>query len=240
MIFWIFFLILSLIVEGIPMMKITGLSHLFKWQNLHNWWLTKYFFSPLYVNKSTRIYNFIYIERCWEVVKCMSLLCPFDLMETYHIITLCIQVLEPNKMFRWHLCLCLWRNSIPFSLGSSRRWLRWEILHRWRPQWSPACRNHHWRTPEDLARIIQLQPLSKDKRGFNHSWRDVCVCVCLKIISVLPSALLVVYFSWSCGCVCVHSPVLVVSCRTVGVRLLLYSCSQVQLTGEFVVVIRCK
>ncbi len=34
---------------GIPMMKITGLSHLFKWENLHNWWLTKYFFAPLYM-----------------------------------------------------------------------------------------------------------------------------------------------------------------------------------------------
>ena len=31
---------------GIPMMKITGLSHLFKWEN---WWLTKYFFAPLYI-----------------------------------------------------------------------------------------------------------------------------------------------------------------------------------------------
>ncbi len=31
------------------MMKITGLSHLFKWENLHNWWLTKYFFTPLYI-----------------------------------------------------------------------------------------------------------------------------------------------------------------------------------------------
>jgi len=30
-------------------MKITGLSQLFKWENLHNWWLTKYFFAPLYV-----------------------------------------------------------------------------------------------------------------------------------------------------------------------------------------------
>ncbi len=30
------------------MMKITGLS-LFKWENLHNWWLAKYFFAPLYV-----------------------------------------------------------------------------------------------------------------------------------------------------------------------------------------------
>ncbi len=31
------------------MMKITGLSHLFKWENFHNWWLTKYFFAPLYI-----------------------------------------------------------------------------------------------------------------------------------------------------------------------------------------------
>ncbi len=38
------------------MMKITGLSHLFKWENLHNWWLTKYFFAPLY------IYIYIYIQ----------------------------------------------------------------------------------------------------------------------------------------------------------------------------------
>ncbi len=30
-------------------MKITDLSHLFKRENLHNWWLTKYFFAPLYV-----------------------------------------------------------------------------------------------------------------------------------------------------------------------------------------------
>ncbi len=31
------------------MMKMTGLSHLFKWENLHNWWLIKYFFAPLYI-----------------------------------------------------------------------------------------------------------------------------------------------------------------------------------------------
>ncbi len=31
------------------MMKITGLSHIFKWENLHNWRLTKYFFAPLYM-----------------------------------------------------------------------------------------------------------------------------------------------------------------------------------------------
>ncbi len=28
------------------MMKITGLSHIFKWENLHNWWLTKLLFFP--------------------------------------------------------------------------------------------------------------------------------------------------------------------------------------------------
>ncbi len=36
------------------MMKITGLSHLFKWENLHNWWLTKYFLPHC-------IYIYIYI-----------------------------------------------------------------------------------------------------------------------------------------------------------------------------------
>ncbi len=45
---------------GISMMKITGLSHLFKWENLHNWWLTKYFFSPLYIY-CIYIYIYIYI-----------------------------------------------------------------------------------------------------------------------------------------------------------------------------------
>ncbi len=36
------------------MMKITGLSHLFKWENLHNWWLTKYFFAPLYIYSNNK------------------------------------------------------------------------------------------------------------------------------------------------------------------------------------------
>ncbi len=39
---------------------ITGLSHLFKWENLHNWWLTKYFFAPLCIY----IYIYIYIYDC--------------------------------------------------------------------------------------------------------------------------------------------------------------------------------
>ncbi len=52
MIFWIFFSYFVSHSWGIPMMKITGLSHLLKWENLHNWWLTKYFFAPLYLDAS--------------------------------------------------------------------------------------------------------------------------------------------------------------------------------------------
>ncbi len=54
-IFWNFFSYFVSHSWGIPMMKSTGLSHLFKWENVHNWWLTKYFFAPLYI--------YIYIER---------------------------------------------------------------------------------------------------------------------------------------------------------------------------------
>ncbi len=43
------------------MMKITGLSHLFKWENLHNWWLTKYFFAPLYIACEFARYNILSI-----------------------------------------------------------------------------------------------------------------------------------------------------------------------------------
>ncbi len=45
------------------MMKITGLSHLFKWENLHNWWLTKYFFAPLYIYIHYHNNAGIWIER---------------------------------------------------------------------------------------------------------------------------------------------------------------------------------
>ncbi len=42
------------------MMKITGLSHLLKWENLHNWWLTKYFFAPLYICYAYKLNIFTY------------------------------------------------------------------------------------------------------------------------------------------------------------------------------------
>ncbi len=54
------------------MMKITGLSHLFKWENLHNWWLTKYFFSPtVCVCVCVCVYVYIYIYICVCVCVCV-------------------------------------------------------------------------------------------------------------------------------------------------------------------------
>ena len=41
---------LSVIVEVYLWWKLQA-SHLFKWENLHNWWLTKYVFAPLYICK---------------------------------------------------------------------------------------------------------------------------------------------------------------------------------------------
>ncbi len=54
------------------MMKITGLSHLFKWENLYNWWLTKYFFAPLYLSilmhfHSNRVLYLQITLRCLKV-----------------------------------------------------------------------------------------------------------------------------------------------------------------------------
>ncbi len=49
------------------MMKITGLSHLFKWENLHNWWLTKYFFAPLYIESERSdmtLFNVFFFKAC--------------------------------------------------------------------------------------------------------------------------------------------------------------------------------
>ncbi len=46
------------------MMKITGLSHLLKWENLHNWWLTKYFFAPLYIYACKYLQSTVYTCMC--------------------------------------------------------------------------------------------------------------------------------------------------------------------------------
>ncbi len=50
------------------MMKITGLSHLFKWENLRNWWLTKYFFAPLYQFRTVfENENELYCQVCLHI-----------------------------------------------------------------------------------------------------------------------------------------------------------------------------
>ncbi len=51
------------------MMTITGLSHLFKWENLHIWWLTKYFFAPLYIYVYKNIYHNIWESQGNSLVK---------------------------------------------------------------------------------------------------------------------------------------------------------------------------
>ncbi len=51
------------------MMKITGLSHLFKWENFHNWWLTKYFFAPLYIYKKSFKFRPNFVPNSMKVVK---------------------------------------------------------------------------------------------------------------------------------------------------------------------------
>ncbi len=62
------------------MMKITGLSHLFKWENLHNWWLTKYFFAPLciyiYIHYIYIIYIYIYIIYIYIHITGVNFNCP--------------------------------------------------------------------------------------------------------------------------------------------------------------------
>ncbi len=55
------------------MMKITGLSHLFKWENLHNWWLTKYFFCPTVWLNCIYLYLNVYCQ-CLMLTVCTKAL----------------------------------------------------------------------------------------------------------------------------------------------------------------------
>ncbi len=68
------------------MMKITGLSHLFKWENLHNWWLTKYFFVPLYVYLKK---YYIYMCICICVYMCMCM-CMYKAEHFYPCLYRCV------------------------------------------------------------------------------------------------------------------------------------------------------
>ena len=93
---------------SVPMMKITGLSHLFKWENLHNWWLTKYFFPPLYVLEST-----VAVYTCYSA--------PL-LFIPCNIITTCVfQTVQHNaRMDVWFVRLGpSWLSSYRKCLGSA-------------------------------------------------------------------------------------------------------------------------
>ncbi len=72
---------------GIPMMKITGLSHLFKWENLHNWWLTKYFFCPT-------VCMYVYVCVCVIYFNVKILPSMFVHIHIYIYIYMCVQTLE--------------------------------------------------------------------------------------------------------------------------------------------------
>ncbi len=80
---------------GIPMMKITGLSHLFKWENLHNWWLTKYFFAPLYVH------NMCIVSTHKSMVE--KLLIRYDIKQTW---TVTYNIFNLTNVIFCHLFLC--------------------------------------------------------------------------------------------------------------------------------------
>ncbi len=73
------------------MMKITGLSHLFKWENLHNRWLTKYFFAPLYIYRTVLSFN----EQISQIMQ--SGVLPFFKTITLKILHWQIKALEASK-----------------------------------------------------------------------------------------------------------------------------------------------
>ncbi len=94
---------------GIPMMKITGLSHLFKWENLHNWWLTKYFFAPLYMARGSLHFvefNFSRVRRglvfSWVCTNNACLVClhlPCDFSVSFFFCPLFTAVVSMEQFF---------------------------------------------------------------------------------------------------------------------------------------------
>ena len=54
------------------MMKITGHSHLFKWENLHNWWLPKYLFAPLYMLTRIQYIHMKWVKQHLNIIQMTS------------------------------------------------------------------------------------------------------------------------------------------------------------------------
>ncbi len=100
---------------GISMMKITGLSHLFKWENLHNWWLTKYFFAPLYK------YSLLSILFLMVAVVTGCLL---EILYVGLNFFVCSRSLT-KKRFLWH---SRGRKAFPWVMRMSRLWRSGDFL----------------------------------------------------------------------------------------------------------------
>ncbi len=58
------------------MMKITGLSHIFKWDNLHNWWLTR----------AVRYGQKIYITIFFPISILITILTQTDMLYLTHLV----------------------------------------------------------------------------------------------------------------------------------------------------------
>ena len=84
------------------MMKITGLSHLFKWENLHNWWLTKYFFAPLYM---CPLFPIVLVSYCSHVHWSCGYLYVVSASVLRALYILCITGIVPCRSTRFTLAL---------------------------------------------------------------------------------------------------------------------------------------
>jgi hypothetical protein len=144
-IFWIY-LFSNFVCHSwsVPMMKMT--SHLFKWENLYNWWLTKYFFPPLYVSAVVHLTApFVVCCLCrwfWMPRRYVCLISPWDkevCLETLRDSTKCVFVPAES-------CSCprpgsppraakaksaserLWHQIIPWWMKMPLYWVLWNTF----------------------------------------------------------------------------------------------------------------
>ena len=99
-------------------------SHLFKWENLRNWWLTKYFFAPLY-HSSVNLLN------CNYFATMAYLFTPFAhtvyrLFFPTVLLTACLFIPCVTLLFVSHCFALSWPGCI----------CKWELVLNW-----PSCLN---------------------------------------------------------------------------------------------------
>ncbi len=143
MIFWIFFSYFVSHSWGIPMMKITGLSHLFKWENLHNCWLTKYFFAPLYLD----ILKQSMIPSLQRLGRRAVFQHDNDPKQTSKMTTALLKKLRVKAICgassdgRWRIVMSLTSTSSVMSAWRSGRGLQWQPVKLW---WKISSRQCWW------------------------------------------------------------------------------------------------